>query len=372
MIIGFDAKRAFHNTSGLGNYSRDIIRILCSQFPENDYLLYNPRRRSTELWIEKKSNIIIRYPDRWLWQKLSSIWRQRPISRQITRDGVDIFHGLSNEIPRGINKNRTRVVVTIHDLLFLRYPEFYRAADRKIYYSKVSYAARNADTVIAISEQSKRDIVQFLKVDENRITVHYQGCHAAFKMSYRDADKESVRKKFSLPGKFLLIVGTIERRKNALIVLKAIKDIEVHLVLIGRDTAYKDELTNYIHANGMTDRVHFPRGVGMNELAIIYQMAELFCYPSVFEGFGIPIIEALYSKTPVITTAGGCFSEAGGEGSVYLPPDDPSVWTEAIRHLLSEPEKRRLMAESGWNYVQRFNDENVGTKLMEIYKKTLG
>lgn len=372
MIIGFDAKRAFHNTSGLGNYSRDIIRILSSQFPEHEYLLYNPRNASKEPWIGEKANVSIKYPDRWLWKRFSSIWRQGPISGQIARDGVNIFHGLSNEIPRGINRVRTRVIVTIHDLLFLRYPEFYKPVDRKIYYNKVSYAAKNADTVIAISEQTKRDIVRFLKLDENRITVHYQGCHAAFKQTYGEAEKEFVRKKFSLPERYLLTVGTIERRKNALILLKAIKDMDVHLVLIGRDTTYKDELTNYIHENGMTDRVHFPKGVGMNDLAMIYQMAELFCYPSVFEGFGIPIIEALYSKTPVITTAGGCFAEAGGEGSVYLPSDDPSAWTEAIRYLLSEPEKRRLMAESGWNYAQRFNDENVGTKLMEIYKKTLG
>lgn len=366
MVIGFDAKRVFHNTSGLGNYSRDIIRILINQFPENKYLLYNPKPPNTKR-MEEAGNIIVKYPESWLWKRFSSVWRQGPVSRQIRKDGVDIFHGLSNEIPRGIDKTKARVVVTIHDLIFIRHPEFYKAVDRNIYYHKFKYAAQNADVVIAISGQTKRDIAQYLNIHDDKIIVHYQGCHPSFKRSFADSEKLLLRKKLRLPDRYILTVGTIERRKNTMVLLKAVRNIPVHCVFVGRETSYKNELLDFINANDMRDRIHFIKNVEMNELAMIYQMADLFCYPSVFEGFGIPIIEALFSGTPVITTKSGCFSEAGGQNSLYLEPDDQDGWRSAIKEVLDNGELRVRMAEEGRKFVQKFNDENVGRTLMDIY-----
>mgnify|MGYP001243174136 CR=1 FL=1 len=370
MIIGFDAKRAFHNTSGLGNYSRDIIRIMSTHFPDNRYLLYNPKKSNVERFVVN-SNVVLKYPDKWIWKKLSSIWRQGPISGQILSDGVDIYHGLSNEIPRGIDKKRTKVIVTIHDLIFIRFPEFFKPVDRRIYLNKFKYAAQNADLVIAISEQTKEDIIRFFKINESKIVVHYQGCHAAFKVAYTTSEKAIVKSRFNLPDRFILNVGTIEKRKNALTILRAIRDLDVHCVIVGRSTSYKQELQKFIAENEMYDRVHFLNNVSMAELAMIYQMAEMFCYPSFFEGFGIPIIEALFSGTPVITTKGGCFSEAGRPHSVYLEPDDISAWSDTIRSLSSNSDLRMQMAVAGSDYAKQFEDENVGDNLMSIYKSLI-
>lgn len=368
MIIGFDAKRAFHNSSGLGNYSRDIIRILSTYYPANRYLLYNPKEAKKDRF-HLDNNIEMKLPDHFFWKWFSSVWRQGPVSRQIRSDKVEIFHGLSGEIPRGIDRVYTKTVVTIHDLIFMRNPELYKPIDRKIYFNKYKYAAETADIVIAISEQTKKDIIKFLKVDENKVKVHYQGCHPAFKMNFTRDEKENLKEKFSLPNRYILNVGTVEPRKNVLTVIKAIRETRYHLVIVGRPTEYKKQLVAYIMQNNLQDRIHFPENVQMQELAIMYRLADLFCYPSIFEGFGIPIIEALFSEVPVIASIGGCFPEAGGPGSVYLDNKKPEDWTKEIDRLMKDESERKRMVSAGLSYAQRFTDENVGSGLMKLYQE---
>lgn len=368
MRLGYDAKRAFHNSSGLGNYSRDIIRIMSENFPESEYILYNPKSKGNKKWLPENNHVQICYPDTFFWKKFSGLWRQTAISKQIAKDKIDIFHGLSGEIPRGLDKSVSKVIVTIHDLIFMRYPELYKAIDRKIYLNKFAYAAKNADVVIAISEQTKRDIVHFLDCEEKKIIVHYQGCHPVFKKQFSISRKEEIRKKRNLPVKFILNVGTLEERKNAFSILQAVKDSNYHVVLVGRPTDYVKEMQQFIEENQIQERVHFLHDIEIDELAILYQLATLFCYPSVFEGFGIPIIEAMFSKTAVITSTGSCFSEAGGPDSVYVNPGDIPELTAQINDLMENIERRKNIEEAGYEFVQKFTDESIGKNLMKIYQ----
>ena len=244
MKIGFDAKRAFHNTTGLGNYSRDLIRILSEYFPENEYYLYNTKpKRVDRLDMSKFIEVL---PNTKFWKKFSSIWRQGPINNQIKKDKIQVYHGLSGEIPRNLHKTGTKSVVTIHDLIFVRYPKLYSFFDRKIHFNKFKYAAHNSDRIIAISEQTKQDIIEFLKVDSSKIDVVYQGCHAIFKEKVIEQQKSLVKKKFNLPDQFILNVGTIEERKNLLSIVKAIKDIDITLVVAGRKTKYYENTPRQI------------------------------------------------------------------------------------------------------------------------------
>lgn len=368
MRFGYDAKRAFHNFSGLGNYSRDIIRILSNQFPKEHYILYNPKPSRID-WIKENDHLEIHYPKSKLWKTFSSLWRQRAISNQIEEDNIDLYHGLSGEIPRGIDRSKTKIVVTIHDLIFLRFPELYKPIDRKIYFNKVNFAVQNSDIIIAISKQTKNDIIHFFKTGENKIKVHYQGCHPAFKKQYSFSEKNILREKFDLPEKFILNVGTLEKRKNILSLLQAIKDLSYDLVLVGKATKYVNDLKAFIDENQMQQRIHFVQGLQMRELAALYQAATLFCYPSVFEGFGIPIIESLFSKTAVITSTGSCFEEAGGPDSVYVKAGDISHLRNEISDLMENEIRRQQIEELGYGFVQRFNDENVGNEMMKIYQE---
>ena len=371
MILGFDAKRFFHNKTGLGNYSRDLIRIIAHYHPENNYLLYNPKPKKIDRIPIDGKIIIENLPETKKDKKFSSIWRLFYICSQIKKDKVELFHGLSGEIPIGLHKTGVKTVVTIHDLIFMRYPNLYSYFDRKIHYYKFKYAAKNADLVIAISEQTKKDIVTYLNINPDKIKVIYQGCAPIFKEEIPNEYLELTRSKYQLPNQFILNVGTIETRKNVLSVIKAIKEIETQLVIIGKKTVYFKEVKNYIAENNLQNKVVFLENVELKELASIYRMASVFIYPSVFEGFGIPIIEALYSKTPVITSKGGCFSEAGGENTVYIDPLNTEEIKGELEEILANSEKRELMKQKGFEFVQKFNDDIIAKNWVETYNEVV-
>lgn len=367
MNIGFEAKRIFHNKTGLGNYSRDLVRIINEFYPNEKLFLYNPKEVKKQLFALKSENIIERKPN----SPFINYWRQKGVVKDLVSDKIAVFHGLSGEIPSGLQKQNIKSVVTIHDLIFMRYPNLYSFVDRKIHYLKFKKAAKNADVVIAISEQTKQDIIHYLKIEENKIKVVYQGCQPVFKTRISSEILLEVKNKFHLPNEFLLNVGTIEERKNALSIVKAIKNIDTTLVLIGKETDYAQQIHAYIKDHHLEQKVVFLKGISSNELAAIYQLATIFIYPSIFEGFGIPIVEALFSKTPVITTNSGVFPEAGGPNSIYVDPNIIEEIEAKIILLLANPDLRNTMAEKGLEFAQQFNDEVIAKNMMVIYESLI-
>jgi glycosyltransferase involved in cell wall biosynthesis len=366
--IGYEAKRVFHNKTGLGNYSRDLVRILSNFYPQNHYFLYNPKPSKNNLFTPNKITVFEKKPQSSFYRKFYNLWRQYGIVSDLKKDGITIFHGLSGELPSGLQKANIKSVVTIHDLIFMRYPQFYSFFDRKIHFYKFKKATKNADLIIAISEQTKKDIVKFLKIDASKIKVVYQGCQAVFKEQFTELEKLEVVQKYNLPEKFLLNVGTIEARKNVLLVVKAIKDLDIKLVIIGGETKYTATVLSYIIDNKMQDQVLFLKNLNSKELAIVYQLSTVFVYPSLFEGFGIPIIEALYSKTPVITTNSGVFPEAGGSDSVYIDPENVEEIREKISLLISDSQLREAITTKGYDFAQKFDDKNIAEAVMNLYK----
>ena len=371
MNIGFEAKRIFHNKTGLGNYSRDLIRILSQYFPENNYFLYNPKDTSKKLFESNLINVFEKKPTTAFYTKFYNLWRQKGVIQDLEKDKIHVFHGLSGEIPRGLRAKNIKSVVTIHDLIFVKYPELYSFVDRKIHFYKFKKAALEADVIVAISEQTKKDIVEFLAIKPSKIKVIYQGCHAIFKESFSENEFQEVALKYNLPKKFILNVGTIEKRKNVLLVIKAIKNIDTTLIIVGKDTKYSQEVKDYIAENNLKNKIIFLYGLSLKELAIFYQMAQIFVYPSIYEGFGIPIIEALYSKTPVITTQGGVFPEAGGPNSIYVDSNNVQEMENAIQTLLQNKNLQIEMAQKGFDFVQQFNDEKIAFQMMDVYKTVL-
>jgi glycosyltransferase involved in cell wall biosynthesis len=253
----------------------------------------------------------------------------------------------------------------------LRFPQYYTFFDRKIHFWKFKKSTEKADLIIAISEQTKRDIVEFLKIPEEKIRVVYQGCHQAFKDHQSDEFLNSVKEKFQLPDRFILNVGTIEPRKNLLNIVKAINETEIPLVVVGKKTKYFNKVQNFLRKNKFENQVHFLENVSMNELAAIYKLADVFVYPSFFEGFGIPVIEALFSKTPVITSNLSCLPEAGGKDSVYIDPHHVEDLKAKIIFLWNNESERKRRAEKGFEFVQKFNDENIARNLMNVYRSIL-
>lgn len=376
MRIGFDAKRAVQNYTGLGNYSRYIIKILCQFYPQNEYILFTPKKRfNQQLDILQKEypQIKIVHPIEYLWKKLKAIWRVWGITEQIRKDDIRIFHGLSNELPINIKKSKVKSVVTIHDLIFLHFPQYYKPIDRKIYTYKFRKACQNADKIIAISECTKRDIMRFFHIPESKIEIVYQGCDESFHKEATEEKKKEVKAKYNLPDQYILNVGSIEDRKNVLLVVNAMKYLpqSTHLVIVGKRTSYTEKVELAIQREKLQDRVHIHHNIPFQDLPAIYQQAEIFVYPSRYEGFGIPIIEAMHSGIPAIGATGSCLEEAGGPNSMYVNPDDVTGLADALNEILSKPEKRKEMILHGKEYVKRFSEETQAGELMNIYNQLI-
>ncbi len=370
MNIAYDAKRYFLNKTGLGNYSRDLIRILETYYPENNYIKYTTKIEGANFDSENLQKNT-RLPHGFINKTLPSLWRNSRIVKDLIHDKIDIYHGLSGEIPINLHKTSIKSVTTIHDLIFIRFPELYKPIDRYIYNQKAKHAVLHSDKIIAISQQTKADLINTYQISEDKVEVIYQTCHSAFKTQKTKEQQDTIRARYNLPDNFILNVGTIEPRKNAFQIVKAIEQLDISLIIIGRKTNYAREIIEFIEKKGMTNRVLFMEGLRMDELATIYTMADLFIYPSKFEGFGIPIIEALYSGLPVITSNSGVFPEAGGPSSCYINPEDIGAIQFTIESILSSDSTRQEMISKGLQYVRRFDEDHIANQLIQCYKNLL-
>jgi glycosyltransferase involved in cell wall biosynthesis len=372
MHIGYDAKRAFLNNTGLGNYSRWLIKAMASYYPDNQYSLYTPQVRENRhhTFLKKIPHTHTVTPEGKL---LSSLWRTKSIVKNLKADAVELYHGLSHELPLGIRQSGIKSTVTVHDLIFMRYPQYFGLINRIIYKAKLQYACKAANNIIAISQKTKKDLVELLKIDEGKITVIYQGCDPAFKLHQSDAQRKQVRKKYNLPKRYILTVGTIEERKNLLLLVKSLLHTKssIPVIVVGKPTKYLNKVKELISTHNMQSRVSFLHEVGFDELPALYQLATLFVYPSRYEGFGIPVLEAINSGVPVIAATGSCLEEAGGPDSIYVNPDDELELAKQINRIWNSPAVRQHMIDRGFEYAHNFDDEKLAGQLMQLYTNTL-
>jgi glycosyltransferase involved in cell wall biosynthesis len=371
MRIGFDAKRAFYNYAGLGNYSRNIISQLVRYFPDNEYILYSPGKKFFNDSFPP-ADIQTISPKKFLHKKLPSYWRSFHLSQQINKDQINVYHGLSNELPSKINQFKGKSVVSIHDLIFIHYPELYKKIDRNIYHKKFSYAAEKADRVIAISQQTKTDLINLFNTREEKIEVVYQSCNPAFSIQKTDIELHEIRNTYNLPKEFILYVGTIEKRKNLLKLVQALHkgNISIPLVAVGKETEYTKLVHQYIAKNNLKN-IQFFSFVPNSDLPGLYQLANLFIYPSSYEGFGIPILEALNSGVPVIAGKGSCLEETGGPNSLYINPYDLEAFSHAIKTALEDNDLRKKMIGKGKEFALNFTENKTSQNLFRVYESLL-
>lgn len=380
MNIGFDAKRAYHNGTGLGHYSRTLIHSLAEYYPGHQYYLFNPR--PSNIFKLEGNNIHQVLPQHFAHKLFSSAWRSSWVKNDLKKYKIDLYHGLSHEIPIGMDKTGVKSVVTIHDLIHERYPEQYNPVDVKIYDKKFRYACTHADQVIAISLQTKEDIIQLYKIPESKITVCYQSCNPAFCNTVSEDEKKRIRTKYALPEKFFLSVGSIIERKNLLNICKAVtllKDLDIPLVVIGDGGKYKKQVKDYVKENGLKGKIIFLSETeaartssafqSAADFPAIYQSAVAMIYPSFFEGFGIPVLEALWSRLPVITSNVSCLPEAGGNAAYYVDPKSPEQIAGAMKDICIDNSLSASMIEKGWRHAQQFTQQKCADAVMDVYKR---
>ena len=375
MRIGFEAKRAFHNARGLGSYARGLIEGLGVYYPENDYFLYTPPFKTTGRdWFKKYPKMALRTPKNFLLRTLGPLRRSLFLSHELKDDGLDLFHGLSHELPFGIEASGVKTAVTIHDLLFMRYPHLFSPIDRTIYYYKWKYSIGTADSVIAVCEQTKEDILQFFTVSEDKVRVVYQSCHPRYYTPCSKEAIERIEKKYGLPAKYILYVGAIEENKNTFSLVKAFSLLgrqDASLVLVGEGKSYKEMIEREVRDLGIEDRVYFLGRIPDDDLPAVYQAAQFFVYPSFFEGFGRPILEAFFSGKAVITSDSSGMKEAGGGGALYIDPDSIKELKEAMECLLDDGHQRKLLAHQGRNHAEKFHHQKTSKAMMAVYSELL-
>lgn len=355
MKIAFDAKRYYHNNTGLGNYSRTIVGGLQRLYPDNSYVLYDAR----------------------------TLPRTFSLAHRARREGCDIFHGLSNELPLRLPDSMP-TVVTMHDVAWRTFPDMYHAADRVIYDFKYGRACRNATHVIAISESTKRDVMRFYGVPEENISVIYQPVQEFYYTPLSaDETETAVSNRFggSLPDDFILYVGSINSRKNLIAVIDALAmlkpDNRPFLLVVGNGRAYRTLVEQRIEQYGLRNSVAIATDIHNNTLLqALYAKARLFVYPSFYEGFGLPVVEAALQQTPVITTTVSSLPEAAGPDACLINPHSSCAAEQMAHHiarLTADDSLNRHTGKAMEQYARTHFDPTMLThRMMHLYRRLTG
>jgi|688.fasta_scaffold286476_1 glycosyltransferase involved in cell wall biosynthesis len=374
MNIGFDAKRAFHNKTGLGNYSRSFIKALIDEKSDNQLYLFTPEIGDLGQEFLNKHDVKIVKPTKKIHQFLPTYWRSHGLLDEIKRDKIQIFHGLSNELPVGIERLDIKKVVTIHDLIFLRFPELYPPIDRRIYERKFKSAVVRADKIFACSQQTSTDIQEFYGIDESKIEVVYQDCGIHFRKKHSDEEKNSFLLKHQLPQKFILSVGTLEKRKNQLLLLKAFHEANLQdnsLIFLGKKADLYSDMLQYVRLNGLQNKVFFLDNIEEEELPILYQSAFAFAYISKFEGFGIPILESLRSGVPVLSSKQSSLPEVAGNAALYSDFNDAETLISNLKEISGNPELRLKLINLGYAQASKFDSDKIAKQVISNYEGLL-
>lgn len=374
--VAVDAKRALRNTTGLGNYSRCLIGSLASLPIANELLLLCPPGADTRL-VESlldSRKVSLEAGQGPGARHLHAYWRSYGISSDIRRLRPDVYHGLSNELPLNIASAGVPSVVTIHVVIWRRFPSDYSAVDRRLYDLKYGRSARNATRVIAISECTARDLVCDFGIPREKIDVVYQDCDRSFTRASAE-DIARVRSAYGIgDNPYVVAVGTVQGRKNQLLAVKGLRALpsDVKLVIVGRRTDYAREIDAYIAAHPeLRDRVLWLVGVPFADLPALYSGAVFSSYTSRYEGFGIPLVESLRCRVPVIAATGSCLEEAGGPGAFYADPDNEEQWAQYARRLLDDSELRDTMAREGYSHTDIFGSKNFACDTMRSYRRAI-
>ncbi len=363
MRIGFDAKRLFFNQTGLGVYSRLLVTQLATRYPENEYILYATRAEKSKYYSDYH-NLSVRGKNGFLWRSIG-------LAGDVQQDQCDLFHGLSHEIPVGLSGRKVKTVVTIHDVIFRRYPQLFPFIDRQIYDLKWAYSCKNADHIIAVSEHTRKDIIEFYEVVPDKIEVIHPPVNTMNKPHHED-EKKAIQA-YGLEQPYWLYVGALNPRKNLELIIRVLPKLKERypLIVIGTGSSYEQEMKTLVSELDLNHQVRFVGHVANHDLATFYKHALALIYPSLYEGFGIPIVESLQNKTPVITSQTSSMPEAAGPGAILIDPGSEESLQHAMEKMSADKTLRQKMADEGNVYVKQFQPEIIAEETMALYKKAI-
>jgi len=355
--IGIDGSALIKDQpTGVEVMTRELVYALVKQDRDNYYFIYTPKPLASELL--NFSNVTGRVG------RAAKFWSQTTLPLMARKDNLDIFWSPSNILPRSL---KCKTLATVHDLAFMKFPRCYRLKDWFLSWLTVKRAV-NATCAMTVSRQTKQDIIRYFGASPDKVKVVY----CALPHTHKQASPDEIRRRYSLPDKFLLTVGRIEPRKNSLNIVRAFSEVadeipDVHLVFVGPTTGrYLRRVRLLVDRLGLHSRVHFLGFIPLDDLFTMYQMAEVFVFPSLYEGFGIPILEAWAARTPVITSNAGATKEVAEDAAMLVNPMSVADIANKINILLKDESARAKYIQAGTSRLQQFSWKHSASKLKNI------
>ena len=376
MHIAIDGKRFFLNSSGLGRYSRSLVEGLLSLQDECLRITLFRPKGTVRFEAPEDPALNVHTADYMLPGDIgNAYWRFYKLSRQINQGDYSLFHGPSHVVPTRLDRPS---VVTMLDLIFLRFPEYFPIYDRNYYRTIFKRSAHRADHIISISEATKADLMAYFDSDPEKISVIYPAVDEGL-MPLKESLLKSIRDKFNLPGTYILYVGNIEPRKNILRLAQAFDMLMTHkkisaktwLLIVGRKGWFTRRIFSGVARLKHKDRIRFVGPVYGQDLSGIYQMATVMAYPSLFEGFGYPVLEAMQLGTPVLTSNISSMPEAAGNAAHLVEPEDVQDIADGLEKILVDEHLRTSMIRKGRAHAAQFSVRRMAKQTLSVYRQLL-
>ena len=373
MRIGLEITAAVQQSGGIGRYVREMLSALSDIDQSNQYrLFYASKNRSNHTVLDLPENFRVRQlPVNDIW--LARIWQRMrlPLPVELITGSLDIYHSPDFTLPPTLRNIPT--LLTVHDLSFLRTPESAAPGLRGYLEVAVKRSVKLATHVLADSQSTKDDLIELYATPEDKITVLYAGVSSAFRPVTDSNKLMKVREHYKLGGKpFVLSVGTLQPRKNHVTLIKAfeqaLSDSEYNLVLAGGQGWSYEEVHELVRSRALQHRVLFPGFVADEDLSALYSSADVMTFPSLYEGFGLPVLEAMACGVPVLASNTSCLPEVAGGAAVFVNPRNVEAMSDALLKLVSNVDLRKTLREKGFERVEQFRWQSSAVKLLEVYR----
>jgi len=369
--IGIDYTAALKQSGGIGRYARGLITTLAKLDTHNNYtLLATPDAPRDGLQFFQRyqnfKNKTYPLPERWMtigWHRC-----YLPIPVEWLAGEMDLFHSPNFILPP---VRHAKTLLTVHDLSFIRHPQGAVESLRKWLSQVVPRSLARADHILADSHSTKDDLIEIYNISPDIITVVGAGVEDRFQPITDPVKLQTVRQKYNLPEKFILGLGTLEPRKNFTGLIAAFSQSPVrdthHLVIAGGKGWLYNDIFTAAEKSPVTDRIHFTGFVAENDLPALYNLADVFAYPSHYEGFGIPVIEAMACGTPVICANNSCLPEVAGESAIQIKATDILALSQGLGDLVVDISLREVVVAKGFTQAKKFNWASAAQRLLDIY-----
>ncbi len=372
MKIGIDYTSAATQGAGIGRYTRELMRALLARPSANRYsFFYASRNRIDQSAISNQQSAIHRLPfhDKWLmrgWQRL-----RLPVPVELIVGQVDLFHSPDFTLPPTLPGVPT--LLTVHDLSFIRDPDSAWPSLRAFLNKAVPRSVRRATHVLADSQATRDDLIELFNTPAEKISVLYSGVEARFAPVRDESEVERVCTKYQLPRPFILSVGTLQPRKNYGRLIEAFaslaSEMPHHLIITGGKGWLYETIFEQVRRSGLEGRVHFPGFVDDADLPALYSAADFFAYVSLYEGFGLPLLEAMACGTPVIGSNTSSLPEVMGEVGLQVDPRSVTEIARAMRQMIDQPELRGRSIELGLARAKTFTWDRAAQELLALYDR---